>query len=83
MKSSGNRRLRLQAKTRDGEVIEFMEQFAPGQGVTHPLLSFGRLLRQGWHDPQRGLQIPTRLERNSLVMDVKVCAVRAEDGGET
>ena len=28
--------------------------------------------------PQRGLQIPTRLERNSLVMDVKVCAVRAE-----
>ena len=80
IKSSGIRWLGLQAQTRNGEVIELIEQFALGQGVTHPLLSFGRLLRQGWtlsrdddgmflDHPQRGLQIPTRLERNSLVMD--------------
>ena len=87
--SKGNRRLRLQAQTRDGEVIEFIEQFALGVGVTHPLLSFGRLLKQGWglskddhglflEHPEKTVKIPARLERNSLVMDVKICAVRAE-----
>ncbi|CAK9062295.1 unnamed protein product [Durusdinium trenchii] len=87
--SRGNRRLRLQAQTRDGEVIEFIEQFALGVGVTHPLLSFGRLLKQGWglskddhglflEHPEKTVKIPARLERNSLVMDVKICAVRAE-----
>ena len=29
--------------------------------------------------PEKKMQIPARLERNSLVMDVKVCAVRAEE----
>ena len=87
--SRGNRRLRLQAQTRDGEVIEFIEQFALGVGVTHPLLSFGRLLKQGWglskddhglflEHPEKTVKIPARLEQNSLVMDVKICAVRAE-----
>ncbi|CAK9030826.1 unnamed protein product [Durusdinium trenchii] len=90
IKSSGNRRLRLQAYTRDGELIEFVEQFALGVGVSHPLLSFGRLLKQGWvlsrdqdglyvEHPERKMKIPARLERNSLVMDVQVCAVRADD----
>ena len=90
IKSSGNRRLRLQAYTRDGELIEFVEQFALGVGVSHPLLSFGRLLKQGWvlsrdqdglyvEHPERKMKIPARLERNSLVMDVRVCAVRADD----
>ncbi|CAK9073386.1 unnamed protein product [Durusdinium trenchii] len=87
--SKGNRRLRLQAQTRDGDVIEFIEQFALGVGVTHPLLSVGRLLKQGWglskddhglflEHPEKTVKIPARLERNSLVMDVKICAVRAE-----
>ena len=90
IKSAGNRRLRLQAHTRSGEMVEFVEQFALGVGVTHPLLSFGRLLRQGWvlsrdhqglclEHPEKKMQIPARLERNSLVMDVKVCAIRAEE----
>ncbi|CAK9065018.1 unnamed protein product, partial [Durusdinium trenchii] len=90
IKSAGNRRLRLQAHTRNGDVVEFVEQFALGVGVTHPLLSFGRLLRQGWvlsrdqqglclEHPEKKMQIPARLERNSLVMDVKVCAIRAEE----
>ena len=48
IKSAGNRRLLLQAYTRSGEMVEFVEQFVLGVGVTHPLLSFGRLLRQGW-----------------------------------
>ena len=90
IKSAGNRRLRLQAYTRAGEMVEFVEQFALGVGVTHPLMSFGRLLKQGWvlsrdsqglyvEHKEKGLMIPARLERNSLVMDVRVCAVRAED----
>ena len=89
IRSSGNRRLRLQAYTRDGELIEFVEQFALGVGVSHPLLSFGRLLKQGWvlsrdqdglyvEHPEKKMKIPARLERNSLVMDVQVCAVRAD-----
>ncbi|CAK9080671.1 unnamed protein product [Durusdinium trenchii] len=90
IKSAGNRRLRLQAYTRAGEMVEFVEQFALGVGVTHPLMSFGRLLKQGWvlsrdsqglyvEHKEKDLKIPARLERNSLVMDVRVCAVRAED----
>ncbi|CAK9042426.1 unnamed protein product, partial [Durusdinium trenchii] len=90
IKSAGNRRLRLQAYTGAGEMVEFVEQFAMGVGVTHPLMSFGRLLKQGWVLPrdsqglyvehkEKDLKIPARLERNSLVMDVRVCAVRAED----
>ena len=90
IRSSGNRRLRLQAYTRDGELIEFVEQFALGVGVSHPLLSFGRLLKQGWvlsrdqdglyvEHPEKKMKIPARLERNSLVMDVQVCAVRADE----
>lgn len=72
-------------------MIEFIEQFALGVGVTHPLLSFGRLLKQGWglskddhglflERPEKTAKIPARLERNSLVMDVKICAVRACEG---
>ena len=90
IRSAGNRRLRLQAYTRDGELIEFVEQFALGVGVSHPLLSFGRLLKQGWvlsrdqdglyvEHPEKKMKIPARLERNSLVMDVQVCAVRADE----
>lgn len=45
--SSGNRRLRLQVMTRDGKQVEFVEDFALG-GVSHPLMSMGKLLRQGW-----------------------------------
>ena len=93
IRSSGNRRLRLQAYTRDGELIEFVEQFALGVGVSHPLLSFGRLLKQGWvlsrdqdglhvERPEKKMKIPARLERNSLVMDVQVCAVRADETEE-
>ena len=59
------------------------------KGATHPLLSLG-LLRQGWvlsrdrdelllEHRERSLQIPARLERNSLVMEVQVCAVRSEE----
>ena len=88
---SGNRRLRLVATAKDGatHLVEFVEQFALGQGATHPLLSLG-LLRQGWvlsrdrdelllEHRERSLQIPARLERNSLVMEVQVCAVRSEE----
>ena len=81
---------RLIATAKDGSNVEFVEQFALGQGVTHPLLSLGRLLRQGWvlsrdqderqlEHHERGLQIPARLERNSLVMEVQVCAIRSEE----
>ena len=48
IQSAGNRRLRLIATAKDGCSVEFVEQFALGQGVTHPLLSLDRLLRQGW-----------------------------------
>ena len=43
IQSAGNRRLRLIATAKDGSNVEFVEQFALGQGVTHPLLSLGRL----------------------------------------
>lgn len=35
--SRGNRRLRLKAVSRNGEVVEFIEHFALGRRVTHPL----------------------------------------------
>ena len=77
--TSGNRKLQVVATTRQGEKIEFVENFAVG-AVSHPLMSFGKFLRQGWnvgreggemfiHHPS-GAAVPIRLERNSLVMDV-------------
>ena len=94
IQSTGNRKLKLIVETRDGDSIEFIEQFALGRGVTHPLMCLGRLLRTGWvvmqdneglylENRQRDVQIPARLERNSLVMDVRICAVKiANDHGE-
>ena len=88
-RTPGNRRLRLVAKTKHGEEIEFVENFALGEGVSHPLLSMGKLFRSGGTvqndgpglfltNSEKAVQIPARLERNSLVMDVRVCAIRAE-----
>ena len=83
--TTGHRKLRLSAETRDGQSVQFVENFALGN-VSHPLMCMGKLLRQGWtlqrdgcgmflrHEAS-GVDVPARLERNSLVMDVKVCAV--------
>ena len=87
--TSGNRKLRLSAETRDGQSVQFVENFALGN-VSHPLMCMGKLLRQGWTLQKDGcglflrheaseVDIPARLERNSLVMDVKVCAVVADE----
>lgn len=86
--TTGNRKLRLSAETRDGKNVQFVENFALGN-VSHPLMCMGKLLRQGWtlqkdgcglflRDEDSGVDVPARLERNSLVMDVKVCAVMTE-----
>ena len=90
--TTGNRKLRLTTKTRTGQAVEFVESFAMGN-VSHPLMSFGKLMRQGWtvqrdrqglyiHHAESSLDIPARLERNGLVMDVKVCAAMLEDSKE-
>lgn len=79
--------MRLIADSRAGERIRFVEQFELGEGVTHPLLSLGRLLTDGWtvsqdvdvmylHHSERDHKLPCRLARNNFVMDVRVCAVQ-------
>lgn len=45
--TTGNRKLRLSAETRDGKNVQFVENFALGN-VSHPLMCMGKLLRQGW-----------------------------------
>ena len=67
------------AEIRSGGKIEFLESFAVG-AVSHPLMCFGKLVSQGWVinkegselfiNHPTGVQVPIRLERNSLVMDV-------------
>ncbi len=81
----GNRNLRLSAETRDGQSVQVVGGFALGN-ISHPLMCTGKPLRQGWtlqrdgdglflrHEISR-VDIPARLERNCLVMDVKVCTV--------
>ena len=54
--------------------------------VSHPLMSLGKFLRQGWNVRREdgemfiqhpsGAAVPIRLERNSLVMDVHVCMIK-------
>ena len=72
---------------RNGGKIEFIENFAVG-AVSHPILCFGKLLRQGWVISKDGKElfmnhptgagVPLRLERNSLVMDVQLRAITVE-----
>ena len=87
--SSGNRKLRLKVSTRDGRCVEFVEDFALG-GVSHPLMRMGKLLRQGWSVQSgsdgvpfirhvSGVEIPARLDRNSLVMDARIRAIDLEE----
>ena len=91
--SSGNRKLRLKVSTRDGRCVEFVENFALG-GVSHPLMSMGKLLRQGWSVQSdvdglpfmrhvSGVEIPARLDRNSLVMDARIRVIDLEEEHET
>ena len=86
--SSGNRKLRLPVMTRDGKQVEFVEDFALG-GVSHPLMSTGKLLRQAWSvqldelgEPfiqhASGVEVSARLDRNSLVMDARICVIDLE-----
>ncbi len=46
IETSGNRRMKVEAEMRHGGKIEFIENFAVG-AVSHPILGFGKLLRQG------------------------------------
>ena len=92
IESRGNRRLKLTARSAKGGEVKFIENFAIGN-VSQPLMSLGKMLRQGWRiggdshglllcHAESGMEIPARLERNSLVMDVRVCAIEAEEDGE-
>ena len=83
--------MKIEAEMRHGGKIEFIENFAVG-AVSHPILCFGKLLKQGWviskdgselfMNHPTGAEVPIRLERNSLVMDVQIlCNHRGEEGG--
>ena len=54
--TSGNRKLTVVATTRKGERIEFVENFAVG-AVSHPLMCFGKFLKQGWTVAREGDQV--------------------------
>ena len=87
IETSGNRKMKIEAEMRHGGKIEFIENFAVG-AVSHPILCFGKLLRQGWviskdgselfMNHPTGAEVPIRLERNSLVMDVQIRAITVE-----
>ncbi len=87
IETSGNRKMKIEAETSHGGKIEFIENFAVG-AVSHPILCFGKLLRQGWviskegselfMNHPTGAEVPIRLERNSLVMDVQIRAITLE-----
>ena len=74
IQTSGNRKMKIEAEMRHGGKIEFIENFAVG-AVSHPILCFGNLLRQGWviskegselfMNHPTGAEVPIRLERNS------------------
>ena len=96
IETSGNRKMKIEAEMRHGGKVEFIENFAVG-AVSHPILCFGKLLRQGWviskdgselfMNHPTGAEVPIRLERNSLGMDVQIRAITVEkkeeaDGGE-
>ena len=91
IETSGNRRMKVEAEMRHGGKIEFIENFAAG-AASHPILCFGKLLRQGcviskegselFMNHPTGAEVPTRLERNSLVMDVQIRAITLEKNEE-
>ena len=87
IKHDGVTKARVQVWSKDGKLIEIVEDFVLGN-VKHPILCAGRMMKRGWdikreegepclvHD--MGTSVPLRMERNSLLFDAKIFTVEAE-----
>ena len=87
IKHDGVTKARVQVWSKDGKLIEIVEDFVLGN-VKHPILCAGRMMKRGWdikreegepclvHDMTTS--VPLRMERNSLLFDAKIFTVEAE-----